>query len=756
MASCTKFKRRDGTAGIRGHFYETKLISLIYFRAIHDDTIEEFQLASNVDNIGAFDDICFRAKVVGFDKPVSVFIQAKHKEKKNKVLTIDWSTYFTSYLNIRKQFDPSKEDWFYKSTFNEAECLFVIYTTAKDEFGNNCDIESSYSSIVDDLIDTGGNAKRPDQHDERVELLCEIAMREQMLHLAERIAQRIHDEINLDMLMSDEVVQRYHFILAQRVMHVSEIQSSGHRVATFRPDFFDTHEQYLTIFKDTLFKEILKRRQIDTDNIPQLLSEFLADPTDATKLSEVIGTVITYNKGDLEMNKLYTEYFTPHLKRVYVSQAIVEQAVELAAKQILLSAEFKIIVPSSFGNKDLTLSSNEKKKMKRINHLTSRLADLLDKFELSKTVIINESLEEGLLRLDGGLAGAIGNLFVLDDDNKLMKITDDYQSLGTDAKLLYERLNEEIKLINEEKKQRQEKEVDLCEYKFSFNVNKFPKVLLEYGDYEKKLAIDFLNKLIIYSNQADEKAVEKNLKDEIEESLTLSDSVYANFDDIFLKYHNEIQTWWLQPKEADYLTKNGELFKKATSYMIADPLMSSISVPYVRLMKQYNYTFTEDAVNSLNLQDQDLRTIIVAECSILTVAKVMQYLINKDYVALDIGHIVRLPTDLRNALRRELHFTNEEKVLIFVCDGTIDNKNKKAFKNIAEAVRANRTIIITNESSVVKVKRYFRTARVAYDQRNALIDMSEECRKRVFESAKVEFEDMKVELLPLLAPRRQG
>lgn len=128
------FKRRKGTTeGIRGHLYETKLLSLILFRARHNDEVEEFHLASNLDKVRAFDDICFRAKLRGFDRPFSVFIQLKHREN-NKVLTLDNETdlrkYFESYLKIRRTYSE-QADVLFKGQFDGTECIFVWYTNRK-------------------------------------------------------------------------------------------------------------------------------------------------------------------------------------------------------------------------------------------------------------------------------------------------------------------------------------------------------------------------------------------------------------------------------------------------------------------------------------------------------------------------------------------------------------------------------------------------------------------------------------------------
>ncbi|KAJ8705842.1 hypothetical protein PYW08_012888 [Mythimna loreyi] len=256
--SGSKLKRREGTSGISGHLYETKILCLINFRATHEHTIEEFHLVPNVDGIGAFDDICFRVKVEGLSKPIFVFIQAKHKENTKQTLKIDLTTYLNSFMNIRLEFKPNHKEWLYEGTFDKEECFFVIYTTAKNQFTNILDIKSKYSAVLNNLIHTGGTAKR--------------------------IAKLI-DDGKFQMLIVDETVMRFHVILAQKVVNVSETKSNDHRIASFRHDFFDTHEEYLTIFKYTLFEEILKERKLEAADITSLMSEFLADPTDATKLS---------------------------------------------------------------------------------------------------------------------------------------------------------------------------------------------------------------------------------------------------------------------------------------------------------------------------------------------------------------------------------------------------------------------------------------------------------------------------------------
>ncbi|KAJ8705853.1 hypothetical protein PYW08_012899 [Mythimna loreyi] len=763
--SGSKLKRREGTSGISGHLYETKLLCLINFRATHEHTIEEFHLVPNVDGIGAFDDICFRVKVEGLSKPIFVFIQAKHKENTKQTLKIDLTTYLNSFINIRLEFKPNHKEWLYEGTFDKEECFFVIYTTAKNQFTNVLDIKSEYSAVVNNLIHTGGTAKRLGLGEQHVQNLCKAALKEQMRYLAKRIAKLI-DDGKFQMLMVDETVMRFHVILAQKVVNVSKTKSNDHRIASFRHDFFDTHEEYLTIFKYTLFEEILKERKLEAADITSLMSEFLADPTDATKLSKVIVTVVTFNKGVVEINKKYKEYlkqFTPQLEQVDVSKLTVNQAIQLAAKRILLSPDFKIKVPSSFGNKDLTIIPNETKKLKRIDHLTTIIINLLRECKSDKIVTINESVEKGFQKLNGGIASAIGNIFVLDDDNKLMKVTDNTESLGTQAKQLYESLNEKIKLINEEielsKEDRShEKLSNLSEYKFYFKINKFPKLLLECSEYEEQLVRDFLNKLVIYSNQANEESVEEILKKEIIETLTLSDYNQEKIDDIFLKYHNAIQKWWMRPEVSSlYLTKNNQIFEKANRNIIEDPLINSLSAPYIRQIKRYNYKFTEDAVRTLSLDNLQPTTIVTAQSSTLAIVKVLQYLKNKDYAALNVEQIVNLPNKKRKSLISELKTTKKDKVIILVCDKLKDSeKEKKTLENVADAVRNKRTIIVTyktknNDLSAEILQRYFKTGNIVHDVKSALIYMNEETQKRVLKSARVKYQDIEIGLEHLVS-----
>jgi hypothetical protein len=66
--------------GLAGMIYEKRLATFLFARALHKT--EEFLLASNVDGVGAFDDLVFRYRLKETDVWKTCFIQLKHKEEK--------------------------------------------------------------------------------------------------------------------------------------------------------------------------------------------------------------------------------------------------------------------------------------------------------------------------------------------------------------------------------------------------------------------------------------------------------------------------------------------------------------------------------------------------------------------------------------------------------------------------------------------------------------------------------------------------
>lgn len=727
------YKKRAGTSGIQGQLYETKLMSLIYFRLKHNDTVSQFNLATNRDDVGAFDDICFKAKLKNNKKPVNVFIQAKHREK-DKLLTFNSKTelakYFASYLDIRRAFDPSSKDVIFGENFDETECFFVMYTTAKDD-PNNKTYEGNLADCLNEVIGTGGSCTQPSYNHDDLDFLRKIVMKEEIIKLAEQLTKFIRDESDSELSLKNDVMLRYHVILTLNVLHVSEIQPEGHRIASFRKDFFTTKEEFLVLIKNILCLGVVKKRKTEENDLQSLLQLFLREPSDVTILSKLIGNVLTYKNGKLEfINKLVTEDLKRQLERANVPESSIYEAAELPAKEYLLSLKFK--VPALFGNKDLAIRGKPEKIEKRLAHLTSKIIEIIEQSKPNNIITIDEALREGFLQLNGGLASAVGNILVFDEATKLLKFTDNAESLGKLAKIWYEKLTSKIKNIHE--------------YRLNVKLEKFPKLSFERGEYDMNLVSDFYDKLLFYTNQSDQSGVEKILKDEIEyQACKDANDFRLRSDLIFLKYHDGIQKLWMTPKVGSYLTETSQIYENSVSNAMNELLMSVLST--MNKIKNKDYTLNEDAVKGLELHGQIIGTVIATGSCVLTVAKLEQYLENKDHVVLDLEDVFKLPLKTHDTFFEELTNTTKEKLLILVCNNFQYTENsRKKLENIAKSIAGKQIIIVANKvSSVDIITEHFPQAKLIVD-RTVFTDMNVESQKKLLANTKLKFQGVDLSL----------
>uniref|UniRef100_A0A2A4IT74 Uncharacterized protein n=1 Tax=Heliothis virescens TaxID=7102 RepID=A0A2A4IT74_HELVI len=382
MAECSEeheYTKREGTSGVRGHLYETKLLSLIYFRLLHDDNIEQFYLGTNVDKLGAFDDICFRAKVKGYDRPIAVFIQAKHREN-NSVLTIsnerEMEKYYNSFSEIRNKFQAGNEDKLFEGTCSDTQCLFVIYTTAKSE-KNFTIYEGAYADILNDTIATADGATTA-ARDPRDTLLSRVILEDHMCALAQKMAKCIHGEIrDHQELSTDELVLRYHVVLAKTFFNVSDDQSDGCRTACFKKDFLekDRKDRSLILFKDELCTQMVKRRNVDVDERSERCAGLddcnfnIVDNNIVVMYRHIARSIVYKNRKFQFIHKTSSEKHKVILDKINSTGSNVHSALKEALSEYLASKQFK--VPAWFGNKDLTLRGDEKKQERKLNDLTS-------------------------------------------------------------------------------------------------------------------------------------------------------------------------------------------------------------------------------------------------------------------------------------------------------------------------------------------------------------------------------------------------
>jgi hypothetical protein len=149
------------------------MAAFLFARALNET--EEFQLASNVDGAGAFDDLVFRYKLRDRSIWKTCFIQLKHKENGGTIqrssltkISGDFSLlkYFKSFCEIigNGDTDRSKEEYGSVVDFE-----FVIYTNGMME--SNSPLEGGDSdplSILSSGTDCGEYITFDETHDKDI------------------------------------------------------------------------------------------------------------------------------------------------------------------------------------------------------------------------------------------------------------------------------------------------------------------------------------------------------------------------------------------------------------------------------------------------------------------------------------------------------------------------------------------------------------------------------------------------------------
>nr|XP_021198246.2 uncharacterized protein LOC110382087 [Helicoverpa armigera] len=775
-----KYLKRTGTAGVRGHLYETKLLSLIYFRLLHDDDIEEFYLGTNVDKLGSFDDICFRAKIKGCAQPLAVFIQAKHRDN-NSVLTLnsgaEMEKHFQSFLEIRKKLQPGSKDKLFEATTDETQFLCIIYTTANGDKSSTA-YKGANAEKLNDLIATAAGATEPVHHWRDIDHLCTTYLEYHMRAFARKMAKCIHGEMkDYQELSTNDHVLQYHVIIAKKFFNISDEQINGFRTANFKENFLDKDREHFLLrhFQEELCIEIIKRQKsaatcaglddctfvvddkdkVEDEDIAAMYHHIASSIIYKTKRFEFIHATSS-EKHNLILNKINS---TLHNRNI---------ALKTALLKYLPPNEFEFKVPAWFGNKDLTLRGDDKKQEKKLNDLTSKIVGLLRKScgdrdpvatlaELFQTLekdsslplpadilvppslsglvvsaTIDESMGKGFLQLSGGIASAVGNLLVQHPLSDKLTFTTEYDSLGPLAKRLYDKLQAELK--------------NLTLYAFYVDVKyAFPKLSMIHDFhpfYFKKYPELFFDSLLFYTSQLDEKKVEETLIYEI--SQHLPDDVHneeITSNAIYLKYHDNIQKWWMS-KDGTYLSKTGTLYKDAVEHTTGLPLTSVMNM--METLKNKHYDFNENAIRSIPLAQQPAQTIILTGSTSLTIAKLAKQLNYKNFIVLDLKYILNLVAKDDKALREELTNLKESITIIMDLSYLLQKKNclrsQRKFQELVKSIQRHKTVIVADQESIYLVEKYFPNSNnVVKDTTNNLIDMSEESRTHVLENTQVMF-----------------
>ncbi|CAD0206533.1 unnamed protein product [Chrysodeixis includens] len=555
----------------------------------------------------------------------------------------------------------------------------------------------------------------------------------EMSALAQLIADYIYEETDGVMSINDDRLSQYHVILAEQALDVSDIQRDhvgAHRIASFRKEFFDTNDQLMKLFRDKLYLETLKRRKLDESELEIAITTFCQFPTDVTFLSNLIGNVITFQQGKLQLVQDIPEDLKKQLNKVSVTHLQVNQAIELAAREMLTSIHFK--VPTAFGNKDLTVTGKSCDATEVLTQLSLRVCELVNSPDVLKLATIDESLGDGLLKPSGGIGGLVGNLLVHDEHTKLLKFTDNSETLEELSKRLFKKLESNMR--------------DLRQYRFAVKAPRFPKLTFDSSDNDRRMAEDFLNRLLYFTSQADETRVGDILKGDIEDNICRKvNNFRVTSDALFLKYHDEIQTWWMAA-EGDYLTKKSKKYEIAIEKIVSKPLMTVLSMMHqTKIGNNVEFTFSARVFDALTLASG---TVVVTDSAELTVAKLIQRYQRQEHAVLDLEYALNLQANEYNTLCEELRDTDRHKMLIVVCKRKPSDRNwASRLRNVAEAVSDKFTVVATNRGLLEFVQEQFRNMRhVVHDEVANLADLTAASQQSVLKHATAEFQGQEVRL----------
>ena len=593
------YQKRTGTSGLSGQLYETKLLSLILFRALYVHKVKPFLLATNVQSLGAFDDIVFKFHSNKTDQAKIIFVQAKHRDNpaKDKItveeimkLNGDFSLhkYLESFIQISQMFDRENSDNMFRGNFKTMDCEFVICTPVIENFSKKKNIEHTEGKC---FINTGkGEVFQFDYDDQDVELLAQTVTKSRAILLAKRLSKFIFRD-NQNNMMEDDIIKTYHVFLAQHVLAVQpqdgEWQNNFH-YAKFQESFFTSNDNLLMAFKSTICKEVLLIKKIIS----------IENPTEVESL--------------------------------------------------LISLTFK--VPLNFGNLHFSFDGSEQRKEKKLKCLCSIFELLFNNANVSEYILMkvdddmvgsNEILQSSDIE-SSGLGDLVGNLLVFDNVTKTLKFNSNIRTLSEDNLKILEKIKSDVFIG-----------IDLSKCRFDINLNCFPRLSLVHEAYDRKLIKEFLRKLIFYTNQATEDEVEKILKDEIDNYFVGSkarqnDALFrVKGDAIFLKVHDRMQKWWKQPINAPYLTEFCEYYFEAEQDILNSPLLSVLNFTYTESIKNAlpALKFKDAALESLHLDiffaGVTKILSIISEENGLSSIKLIQYFKERnfnDYTFIELSH----------------------------------------------------------------------------------------------------------------------
>ncbi|CAH1643003.1 unnamed protein product [Spodoptera littoralis] len=794
------YPKRAGTSGVSGQFYETKLLSLVLHRALHDADIEEFYLATNIRDIGDFDDVCFRFQMQEDDrtKHVVCFKQAKHREVTDKAkLTVpsirgtsgqfSLARYFDSFLKIKQKFVKKGKvfDPMFEGEFNEIDCYFIFYTPLQESFDRKLVDNKPICSKLHELIFTGDKDEvfQFDYEPSDIDFLTNFMQKERVKALGTAFLTCILSNKSNE-IMSIDLIQLYHPALAQLVIE-EKVRNKTSFDAKFRDEFFETEDDILMTLRDTLYRIIVfkqsKKTKLTKEEVKDKIQEIVRNPC-AQTISALIGDVIYFdeknNRLSVDTDKISKKHYKQeeireinhYLHKIHVTQSIINDAINISGKNKLDQLRFTL--PNTFGNTDFPSNLNDEVPTERLKFLGNKFYELIkdgkkrleemriennDEEDLKYPIVIdicNHNVgPKKILELNHlttkGIGGTVGNLLQYDKQTQTFAFNTNESTLGKNSKYMLKEIKELI-------------EDDLDNYRFNVKMNSFPRTCFDPNENDKELAKEYLGKLWFYTNQAKEDAVESKLKAEIDAHYNANKNenqflFRVHSDAIFLRFHDEIQKWWKAQSQARYLTKTDSIFDEAKKDIVNSPVLTVLNVMFIRSLKKLAIEFNKNAINTMKLNEligKNKMINIVTDAVILSAAKIMQLVNNQNnvtFVNLDYFHI--LPDNDYEQLINEIR-EMKDVTLVILCETTLDERHEETLKKIIE--NCNCTIIVITEKELDEKFSQDNKPIVHNDKNVNLNDLSSKSQIRILNDYKICYQGKDVTLNSLISDKSKS
>ncbi|WP_265017002.1 ankyrin repeat domain-containing protein [Wolbachia endosymbiont (group B) of Endotricha flammealis] len=573
-------QRRAGTTG-SGDSYEIDLLILGKIRGERD--ADRFYLDTNVDGVGAFDDIVFR--YWNEEKSTIILLQAKHVENPEKgKVTIEkfknpkndkfyLGKYFSDYLSIREKFNEKSK---YPVFQGNSQVKYIIYTNAilDERFDKNrkIDIDNSiFSTKSKEDKDKAFKFSLDDKNSDVIETLESVSCRERIKLLAKALVSCISGKLNYNNMMGNEFFSTYHVFLAKNVIDVGEEIKEDGKKNKYREGRIN--HNFLNIDNEDSFKKVLKEEVLYEYAKNVIFNEKSSSGLDSVSerdvlVNKVVKSLESFKEVDEDViEKLGGNVIILDTKNKQLKFADQEKIKDESAKQFIRDleskvsklADYKFDIPYEFVKKTLkeqtekeTLKlhdsfGNISPRFKKPKHLIKKLIELFEKYKSLKIIKIDDSVVgHGKSLTDGDIKNIgklVGNLLVFDENKKMLKLASE-ESLDRDA----------LELITKLKTTAQSHGLKVDDYRFDIKVKNFPKDILFTDGEDRTNVEEFLSKLEVFIGQASDPELRKVIKDEIRNLYKLTEE---EVEDNFLKIRNKAEEHW---RKGDFYLEKGDDF----------------------------------------------------------------------------------------------------------------------------------------------------------------------------------------------------